>query len=159
MKRDIFIDNNIACRFANPIDSNYKSLVAWLNDNHIIPHDQEDDRAYLVVSNKLLQEYFASCRGALSTNAITNIVNKLMREGRLVKISNEQINTFRNTYFSKAIEKKLKSNAEDRNHIPVVLLSDRKMALTNDDKFTSDLEFFPGFTVIVSNRPEQIPYK
>lgn len=159
MKRDIFIDNNIACRFANPVDPNYKALVSWLNDNHVIPENQEDDRAYLVVSNKLLGEYLASCRGALSINAIPNIVNKLMREGRLIKISNEQINTFKNAFFTKAVEKKLTSNAEDRNHIPVVLLSERKMALTNDGKFTSDLVNFPGFTVIVSDRPEQLPYR
>ena len=159
MKRDIFIDNNIACRFSNPVDQNYKALVSWLNDNHVIPNDLEDDRAYLVVSNKLLKEYLASCRGAFATNAIPNIVNKLTREGRLIKISNEQINTFKSTYFSKTVEKKLASNAEDRNHIPVVLLSERKMALTNDDKFASDLVNFPGFTVIVSDRPEQLPYK
>lgn len=159
MKRDIFIDNNIACRFANPVDANYKDLVVWLNDNHVIPEDQEDDRAYLVVSNKLLKEYLSSCRGALATNAIPNIVNKLLREGRLIKISNEQISEFKNTYFTKTVERKLTSNAEDRNHIPVVLLSERKMALTNDEKFTYDLENFPGFTVVVSDRPEQISYK
>lgn len=159
MKRDIFIDNNIACRFANPVDPNYKNLVAWLNDNHVIPENQEDDRAYLVVSNKLLKEYLSSCRGAFATNAIPNIVNKMLREGRLVKISNDQINEFKSAYFTKAVERKLTSNAEDRNHIPVVLLSERKMALTNDEKFTYDLVNFPGFTVIVSDRPEQIPYK
>lgn len=159
MKRDIFIDNNIACRFANPVDPNYKDLVAWLNDNHVIPENQEDDRAYLVVSNKLLKEYFSSCRGAFATNAIPNIVGKLMKQGRLVKISNEQINEFKATFFSKTVERKLTSNAEDRNHIPVVLLSDRKMALTNDENFTSDLVNFPGFTVVVSDRPEKISYK
>lgn len=159
MKRDIFIDNNIACRFANPIDPHYKELVSWLIENHVIPENQEDDRAYLVVSNKLLNEYLSSCRGAPATNAIPNIVNKLLRDGRLIKISNKQISEFKTTYFTKTVERKLTSNAEDRNHIPVVLLSERRMALTNDEKFTYDLVNFPGFTVIVSDRPERIPYK
>ena len=87
------------------------------------------------------------------------IVSKLTREGRLVNISNQQIKNFKNQYFTKTVEKKLQSNDEDREHIPTVLLSDRKYALTYDDNFKYDLEHFPGFTVIVKKRPEDLPYK
>lgn len=159
MKRDIFIDNNIASKFNNPADVNYKELTKWLLDNHNIPSSGEDDRAYLVVSNKLLAEYGRSCSLARGATAITIIVDKLTKDGRLIKINNNQIKDFKAKYFTKTIQKKLQSNTEDREHIPVVLLSNRKYALIRDKKFASDLKNFPGFIVLVSDRPENIPYK
>lgn len=159
MKHDIFIDNNIASKFANPADPEYKELIKWLMDNHDIAEGADDDRAYLVVSNKLLEEYLRSSREAFGATAIPMIINKLTKENRLVKITNQQIKNFKSQYFTKAVEKKLKSNSEDRDHIPTVLLSNRKYALTYDANFTYDLEHFGGFTVIVKSRPEEIPYK
>lgn len=159
MKRDIFIDNNIASKFANPADPEYKALIKWLRDNHPIEDGKEDDRAFLVASQKLIAEYRRSCIGASGETSIPTILDKLKREGRLVKISSKQIKAFQEDHFTKAIEKKLRSNNEDRDHIPVVLLSDRKYALTYDVNFTYDLEHFPGFKVLVRKRPEDIPYK
>lgn len=155
MKKDIFIDNNIACRFANPMDPEMKKLVSWL----MRFEKGSDDNAILVVSDKLLHEYIASCQGAYGVTSIPMIVNKLTQEGRIVKISNAEIKEFQRRYFTKKVEKNLRSNQEDRNHIPVVLLSDRKYALTNDEKFTYDLEHFSGFKVLVCNRPEKMPYE
>ena len=159
MKHDIFIDNNIASKFANPADPEYKALIQWLMNNHDISEGAADDRAYLVVSQKLLAEYSRSCRDAAGITSIPMIVNKLTQEGRLVKITNQQIKDFKNKKKKKKVEKKLQSNNEDREHIPTVLLSDRKFALTYDDNFKYDLEHFPGFTVIVGKRPEDLPYK
>lgn len=159
MKRDIFIDTNIASNFANPADPNYKELIAWLNDNHDIAEGQEDDRAYLVVSTKLLEEYCRSFRGSFLTNAMPMIVNRLTIDGRLVNISNAEIREFKNAEFVPRIVRHMQSNAEDREHIPVVLLSERKYALTNDGGFTHDLGLFPRYGATVSDRPEQIPYK
>ena len=112
----------------------------------------------LVVSDKLLREYIASCQGAYGATSIPTIIGKLTREGRLTKITNADIKGFQNIYFTKTVERNLRSNQEDRNHIPVVLLSERKFALTNDRNFTFDLEHFPGFRVLVSSRPENLPY-
>lgn len=159
MKRDIFIDNNIASKFSNPADPEYKELIRWLMDNHEIEKDKEDDRAYLVVSQKLMIEYIRSCRDSSGKTSIPMIINQLTRDGRLERISNQQIKDFKNQYFTKSVEKKLRSNNEDRDHIPAVLLSERKFALTYDDNLAYDLKNFPGFTVIVSKRPEGIPYK
>ena len=159
MKHDIFIDNNIACKFSNPADSEYKELIRWLMDNHKIADGKEDDRAYLVVSHKILAEYYRSCRNDAGKTSIPMIISQLTKDGRLELFSNEEINGFKSQYFTKAIEKKLRSNNEDREHIPPVLMSDRKYALTYDDNFTYDLEHFPGFTVIVQKRPENIPYR
>ena len=154
MRKDIFIDNNIACRFSNPIAPEIKKLLDWL-----MKYEQDSkENAMLMVSQKLKHEYMASCRGTYGRTSIPVIMDKLTREGRLVNVSNEDIKTFKNKYFTKAVEKKLRSNNEDRNHIPVVLLSERKYALTKDTNFTYDLENFPGFKVLVSSRPENIPY-
>jgi ABC-type methionine transport system ATPase subunit len=158
MKKDIFIDNNIASKFSNPQDEEYKKLTEWLmkfNQNDI---KNKDNYAHLVVSKKLLQEYYHSAMHAKSNTSIPVIIDKLQREGRLINISNQQIEDFKKNHFTKTIINKLRSNEEDRNHIPVVLLSDRKYVLTYDDKFSYDLQSFKGFTVIVEKRPEKIPY-
>ena len=65
-------------------------------------------------------------------------LRKLTRERRLTKITNADIKGFQNKYFTKTVERTLRSNQENRNHIPVVLLSERKFALTNDRNFTFD---------------------
>lgn len=159
MIRDIFIDNNIASKFSNPADPEYKELIRWLMDNHDIAEGEEDDRAYLVVSHKLLSEYYRSCRDASGKTSIPMIISQLTRDGRLERISNQQIKEFKNKNFTKSVERNLRANNEDRDHIPAVLLSERKYALTYDENLTHDLENFPGFTVLVSKRPENIPYK
>lgn len=154
MRKDIFIDNNIACRFSNPMDPEMKKLIAWIMSYE----EGSAENAILVVSDKLLHEYIASCQGAYGMTSIPMIINKLTKEGRLAKVSNAEIKEFQRKYFTKKVEKNLRSNQEDRNHIPVVLLSERKYALTNDEKFTFDLEHFPGFKVLVCSRPEKMPY-
>ena len=159
MRRDIFIDNNVASKFSNPVDIEYKELIKWLMDNHEIKDEAEDDRAYLVVSNQLIAEYYRSCRGSFSSSSIPMIIYRLTIEGRLESYSNKEINQFKTDFFTKTVERKFRSNNEDRNHIPIVLMSDRKFVLTYDDNFTFDLEHFPGFSVVVSKRPELLPYK
>lgn len=95
MKKDIFIDNNIACRFANPMDPEMKKLINWIMKNEV----GSDDNAILVVSDKLLHEYIASCQGAYGSTSIPMIVGKLTKEGRLLKISNAEIKEFQRMYF------------------------------------------------------------
>jgi len=154
MKKDIFIDNNIACRFSNPMDPEMKKLIYWIQ-KYVAG---SEDNAILVVSQKLLNEYFASCKGAYGKTSIPIILDQLTREGRICKISNSEIKEFKAKYFTKKVENHLMSNQEDRNHIPVALLSERKYVLTRDDKFTYDLLHFPGFKVLVCERPQDLPY-
>ena len=149
MLKDIFIDNNIAKNFGNPLDIEYKKLQNWLVDN---------PNAYLVVSNKLLAEYYRSVGQSYYQNSIPSIIDKLTREGRLIKISNEQIKEFKRQYFTNKVKKNFTCNKEDQEHIPVVLLSDRKYVLTLDQKFIDDLLNFPGFRVIVCDKPQDLPY-
>ena len=152
MAFDIFIDNNIAKNFGNPQDPEYKKLQKWLMDNETEP------KSYLVVSNKLLAEYYRSVGQSYYQNSIPSIIDKLTREGRLIKISNEQIKEFKRQYFTNKVKKNFTCNKEDQEHIPVVLLSDRKYVLTLDQKFTDDLLNFPGFRVIVCAKPQDLPY-
>ena len=154
MKKDIFIDNNIACRFSNPMDPEMKKLIAWIMEYEA----ESQNNAILMMSDKLLREYGASCQGAYDATSIPTIIGKLTRERRLTKITNADIKGFQNIYFTKIVERNLRSNQEDRNHIPVLLLSERKFALTNDRNFTFDLEHFPGFRILVSSSPENLPY-
>lgn len=156
MKKDIFIDNNVASKFSNPQDKEYVKLTQWLLKYST--NDNENKNAYLVVSQKLLREYYASAQGAKSDNSIPMIIGRLQAESRLIVISNQQIKDFQKKYFTKVVEKRLMSNHEDREHIPVVLLSDRKYALSYDKNFKADLEGFAGFTVRVEKRPEDLPY-
>ena len=156
MKKDIFIDNNIASQhFSNPVDEEYKKLIEWLLTSN---NDEEND-AYLVVSPFLIREYIESNRNANSRTNITLIIDVLTKQERLQQFSRKQIEDFQTKHFSKKVLKNLLSNAKDRNHIPAVLLSDRKMALSEDNNFLSDLNEFSDFETFTSKRPESLNYK
>jgi len=155
MKKDIFIDTNIASRFTNPMDTEYIKLINWLLNYE----KNSDNNAYLVVSKKLLAEYNRSTMSAHTDTCIGVIINTLLCQGRLTIITNDQIKEFHRIYFTKKIEKQLRSNNEDRQHIPVVLLSERKYALAIDDNFVYDLTNFSGFNTRVEKRPERLPYE
>jgi hypothetical protein len=156
MRNDLFIDNNIAKSFSTPLDPEYKKLIEWLRKRN---ENTPEKDAHLVISSKLVAEYH---RSNLNNSAATNIltlVNILTKQGRINKITNTQIKDFQQKHFTKAVEKKLKCNHEDREHIPVVLLSDRKFALAIDKNFCADLQAFPRHTVTVNSRPENLPYE
>ncbi|MCX6581161.1 MAG: hypothetical protein NT166_13360 [Candidatus Aminicenantes bacterium] len=156
MKTDLFIDNNIAKNISNPMDAEYKKLIRWLMKND--PTNPATN-AYLVVSKKLLAEYSRSTSSSKSDTSIFIIIDRLTREGRLIKINNADIKGFQHRYFSKKVRRELRSNREDHDHIPVVLLSDRKYALSLDEDFIYDLVHFPGFHPRVERRPEKLPYE
>ena len=158
MKKDIFIDNNIASRFKNPADPEYIKLRDWLILYREIKKGEEDTNAHLVVSNKLLNEYSRSNQNIKDGQNIILIIGRLQKQGRLIKIANQAIKDFQQEHFTKKTEKKLSCNEEDREHIPVVLLSNRKYALSIDDAFVKDLLNFPGFTALACKRPEEMPY-
>jgi hypothetical protein len=152
-KKDIFIDNNIAKNFGNPQDPEYKKLQKWLMNNNVT-----EPKSYLVVSKKLLAEYYRSVGQSYHENSIPNIINKLTQEGRLITISNEEIKEFKRQHFTNKVKRQFTCNKEDQEHIPVVLLSDRKYVLTLDQNFTDDLLNFPGFSVFVCAKPQDLPY-
>jgi hypothetical protein len=158
MKKDIFIDNNIASKFSNPQDKEYIKLTKWLLTFDASNIENKDDYAHLVVSKKLLVEHIRSNQNAQGSASIPMIIAQLQKEGRLIIIKNDEIKNFKRAYYTKTVTKHLKSNHEDREHIPLVLLSDRKFALSNDVNFIHDLKNCKGFTVTIESRPEKLPY-
>ena len=154
--KDIFIDNNVASRFSNPLDPEYLKLIRWLKK-----YDPANIRncAILVVSIKLLEEYYSSAMYAKSNTSIPIIIDQLTREGRLRKFTNLTIKDFIRTKYTKKISKNLRCNRKDRNHIPIVLLSQRQFAISIDDNFIYDLINFPGYHVTAVKRPELINYE
>ena len=155
MKKDIFIDNNIASRYFSNPDAEHSKLVDWLRTFN---EDEETD-AYLLISPYLMREYHESNRNATSTTNIVQIIGDLTKQERLVNFTKKEIEAFQNQHYSKKVMKRLLSNNKDRNHIPVVLLSDRKMALSEDDNFLHDLYEFSGFEPVTAKRPENLNYK
>jgi len=155
MRKDIFIDTNIAKNFVHPLDPEYKKLIRWLKAYN--PEDSSKN-AYLMVSTKLIAEYGRTAGASPSATNIILIIEKMQEKGRLVKITNEQIKEFKREYFTKKVERNLTCNKEDREHIPVVLLSERKYALSFDENFVNDILNFPGFVVVAAKKPQDIPY-
>jgi hypothetical protein len=153
--KDIFIDNNVASRFSRPADEEYKNLIRWL----LIHKRDIDNDAYLLFSKKLEKEYLDSSQHAKSFTSIPYIIEILRRQERLKEFSNKEIDDFLTTYATKKVRRKLREIKKDWNHLPLVMLSDRKMAITIDDDFLYNLNNFPGFTVITAKRPENIDYK
>lgn len=145
MPKDVFVDNNVAKNFCNPVDPHYKDFIKWILEE-----------GHLVVTNKIIAEYVSSTGGAQSSTNIGVIIARLMRDGRLIKFSKGQLDNFG---FSKRIERALRSNPKDHPHIKAVLLSNRKLALSLDENFRYDLNNFPGHRAIARARPEEMPYK
>ncbi|MBI5220105.1 MAG: hypothetical protein HY958_14350 [Bacteroidia bacterium] len=72
------------------------------------------------------------------------------------KISNKQLTGF---IFKKHIEKSLKSNAADWIHLKTVLLSYRKLAISNDKNLRNDINHYPGYNAIAAARPNELNYE
>jgi hypothetical protein len=159
MKKDIFIDNNIASRFKNPADPEYIKLRDWLVLYREIEEGEEDTNAHLVVSNKLLNEYNRSNQNIKDGQNIIAIIGLLQKKGRLIFVKNQAIKDFQQEHFTKKTLKQLSCNQEDREHIPVVLLSHRKYALSIDHAFVNDILKFPKFQALACKRPEEMPYE
>ncbi len=155
MKKDIFIDNNIAKNFANPMDPEYKKLISWLK----IHNNNKNADAYLVISKKLLEEYISTSGQCNASTNICAIVALLHSQGRLDIFTNSQISQFCRTHYKKHVVQNMICSYIDRKyHIPTVLLSERHYALSIDDAFIRDLINFPGFTVVAAKRPEYLNY-
>ncbi len=151
---DIFIDNDAAKKFVNPPNQHYKDLIKWL----LTCHDDSSKDAYLVTSQKQLVEYLRSNHDCSKPSSIPVIVNKLISEGRLYKKTPKELKEFIQK-IPKKVERRLRSNQDDRYHIATVLLSNRKYALSLDNNLRYDIENFPKFNALARDCPSLIPYK
>jgi len=177
MKIDIFIDNNIVKNFASAKDFEYIKLIVWLmqlskyeidcifsklrteNKEMLYSLTNKDKKPYLAISKKLHEEYLGGAMQAKSFTAINNLLLRLKSDGnRFNEIKSVQIQEFINE--RRKIFDNLNYLKKDKEHIPIVLLSDRKYALTYDKDFTDALINFPGYKdmVKVEKRPENLRY-
>lgn len=146
MKKDIFIDNNIAKNFKNPADPEYQKLMGWLFKE-----------GHLVITQKLLLEYHASNQGNFGQSIFT-IIDQLTRDGRLVAISNEEMKAVK---FPKRLDEKCLKLNKDYWHLKAILLSNRKIAIIIDKAFRDAVNSHPKFDGIQASavaRPEEIDY-
>ena len=147
MIKDLFVDNNVAKNFKNPADPEYRKLMDWLfHEGH------------LVLTQKLLIEYLSSNQGNFGQSIIT-IVNQLTIEGRIVKLSTDELKAL--TFKKKLDEKCLKLN-KDYWHLKAILLSNRKTAIIIDKAFRDAVNSHPkyeGVQACAVARPEEIDYE
>jgi len=158
--KDIFVDTQIANKyFPKPI-GHFEEFVKWLQKRDV-EHPEND--AYLVVSPYLITEYFKSSSGGSykSGSSITAIYNLLQSQGRLNPKSKQDIEAFQKKHFTPTIKKAVKKAKKDCNHIPIIFLSNRKLALIEDKEFCKALNCFNKFhhLLTVAQSPEKLPYK
>ena len=158
MKKDIFIDTDFAVKkLTNPMSPSCLSFYQWLITKNSNPtHD-----AFLVLSLKLIREYSDSCGIYPSLRTGMSVIFDIVtKENRINRVENSQIKDFKkNHYKSKRLTGRLRCNKNDACfHLPTVMLSDRKYALSLDNNFSHDLNNFPGYTAIAENDPSLIPY-
>lgn len=144
MPKDIFVDNDVAKNFANPLDPHYKKFIEWLQDE-----------GWLVITNKILVEYCRTCSGCSSLTNVVAIINRLTRDGRILRVSNDQLKAFD---FPPKIERRLRSHSKDHDHIKAVIISHRRYALSREWNVCYDINHFPGVPARAARRPQDIPY-
>ena len=159
MRKDIFIDAQIANTFAGSnLCQHVKDLIDWLLTIDPINHDNE---AHLVSSQYIRAEYWGGNNHCLKEYSIVSIYTELQKRDRINFKGKEEIEKFKRENISKKKWGKLKSKENDKNHIPLVFLSDRKMVLSNDNSFIEDLINFPKFgnDVKLARTPKDLNYK
>ncbi|MFW6130825.1 MAG: hypothetical protein ACOC56_06525 [Atribacterota bacterium] len=137
--KDIFVDNNLISNFNNKMSNEYKRFTKWLIDE-----------GSLVISNLLRREY----KNTDNKNNIHLIIDIQTRKGRLNIIENRKIREFK---YKKHENKRLRS--DDYKHIKIVLLSDRKLAISEDNNFRYDINNFPGYNARAEKSPSKINYR
>lgn len=145
MKPDLFVDSNVSGHFAKPVRAEYRELIEWLLD-----------KGCLVVCQSLIREYFAATRGSSVPTALVAVVDRLQRDGRLKQFSKQELQAFR---LQKRVRQRLRSNRADHDFIKVVLLSNRKLALSEDRNLAHDINEFPGFEAHCGGVPSEIDYR
>ena len=142
---DLFVDANLSGHFARPVKPEYCQLIRWLREE-----------GWLVVCQSLTVEYHKAVIGSTSPTTLVAIVEKLQRDGRLRRFSKNDLGNFR---IPTSAKRRLRSNRADHDFIKVVLLSDRKLGLSEDRDLAHDINTFPGHHAHVARAPSKIGYR
>jgi hypothetical protein len=139
---DIFIDNDVAINLVTPLSEPFKLFLNWLYQE-----------GALVCNQKLKCEYI---RG---NQTLSIVIDRLHRDGRINFISNNKLKGFA---FTKTEEKSFLSNKKDRDNLKTVFLSFRKLAISHDNNFISDVNNFRrlnGINPLCRDCPSKINYR
>lgn len=142
---DLFVDANLSGHFARPVSPEYCRLIQWLREE-----------GWLVVCRSLTVEYHKAVRGSTSPTTLVAIVEKLQRNGRLRSFSKSELRAF---HIPTSAKRRLRSNRADHDFIKVILLSDRKLGLSEDRDLAHDINTFPGHHAHVARAPSEIAYR
>ena len=141
---DLFVDADRSGHFSRPVDPAYRKLIDWLRSD-----------GHLVVCQSLLREYHDAVRGSSVPTTLVALVEHLQRLGRLKHFGKGAIEAFR---IKKRISRGLRSQQKDRDHMKIVLLSDRKLGISGDIDFCHDVNNYPGYSANVRRHPSEVPY-
>lgn len=154
--KDIFIDNDVAVKFATPPSSEYKQFISWLLKRD--PSNPSNE-AYIVLNKRIYHEYIASCGLGSSSTNIVLIVDKMISQGRTNKFTKTDIESFKRTCYKKHVRASLACDYFDKEfHLPSVMLSQRQYLISEDGNFKSDVQKFKGFHGATAISPNHIPY-
>ena len=142
---DLFVDADRSGSFCRPVDPAYRKLIAWLRSD-----------GQLVVCQSLIREYHDAVRGSTAPTTLVALLEHLQRHGRLKRFGKSALNAFRIT---KHIENRLQSEMKDRDHVKIVLLSDRKLGISGDVDFRRDVNNYPGYSAVVRQHPSEVQYE
>ena len=133
--KDIVIDATAIRLFGVTKDIEFIKFFSWLQNDGV-----------LTVSSYLIKDY-SGC----GSHYIAALLSHLINNGRLNKIATNTIKFFNDRHY------RYRSN--DRLHVRLVMLSDRRLALSHDDNFIHDINNFPGMRATAARRPSQLPYQ
>lgn len=142
---DLFVDSNLSGHFCRPIDKAYENLIQWL-----LAEGQ------LIVCPSLIREYHDAVRGSDRPTSLVVLIGYLQREGRLKQCTNRELSSF---VIPKHRRKRLLSNRRDHDFLKVILLSDRKLGLSEDRNLRRDVNGYPGYTACVGAHPSEVEYR
>lgn len=143
--KDIVLDSMIALSLCTPIKPGYNELAVWLRDEGVIRY-----------CNYLLNEYSRCCATSPSTTSIIYLIELQNRKGISGKISNDQIKALR---FSPKQLRGMKSHKKDHPILKTVLLSNRKVLISQEENLIYDLVNYPGVNCVCGTEIDQIDYK
>jgi hypothetical protein len=123
----------------NAKDPEFLRFFGWLRQNGV-----------LTVSTYLLKEY-----SGVGSQHIAALIDTLRSSipPRFNKIDKRIVDTFNDRHF------RYNCNTEDHCHVKLVMLSFRRLALSQDPDLVRDVNRFPRYNAHASNRPSALPYE
>ena len=137
--KDIVVDTTVMRLLGGAGNPEFVDFFKWLRRDGV-----------LTVSTYLLKEY-----SGIGSQQIAALIETLRNSNpcRFNKIEKRTIDNFNDGHF------RYTCNVKDHCHVKLVMLSFRKLALSQDLAFVNDVNEFPRHHASASDRPGDLPYK